>query len=84
LNEKSYRCKDAKGKSKRGKKETQEEGNAGRRKRKGAKTQRVRKEKNGIRRRRIGKEMSKEGESRDQRYQHLSTQGPSRAHKLLE
>jgi hypothetical protein len=28
--------------------------------------------------------MSKEEESRDQRYQHLSTQGPSRAHKLLE
>jgi hypothetical protein len=77
LNEKCTRCKDAKGKSKRGKKETQ--------RRKGARTQRGRKEKNGIRRRRrIGKEMSKEGESRDQRYQHLSTQGPSRAHKLLE
>jgi hypothetical protein len=39
LNEKCYRCKDAKGKSKGGKTETQEEGNAGRRERKGAKAQ---------------------------------------------
>jgi len=74
-----------------GKKQTREKGNAGRRKRKGAKAQgRKGEEKKGKelekkkKRRRIGKEMSKEGESRDQRYRHLSTQGPSRAHKLLE
>jgi hypothetical protein len=39
LDEKCARCKDAKGKSKGGKTETQEEGNAGRRERKGAKAQ---------------------------------------------
>jgi len=80
LNEKCYRCKNAKGKNKGGKKETQEEGNAKVQRRKDARTQRGRKEGE----KKNGKEMSEEAESRDQRYQHLSTQVPSRAHKLLE
>jgi hypothetical protein len=48
LNEKCYRCKDAKGKSKGGKKETQEKGNAKAQRRKDAKGKK-RKERKGIR-----------------------------------